>query len=201
MENLKRDDIVNHIPCFKKEDVVARDLAMATRGKLNPSTETLAYFAGVLDSDGCIVISKMKPGLSRTKNPRYVLGMVVTNTSKVLMDWLVENFGGTYRPRRKVLPHHKTTYTWQKTNGHCVELLKLVAPHLRIKGDRAEVGIALIDGWKTRQCGPGAKTAPEEVARREALWIKMRELNQFGDAAATTNSLGSCGSAQDDVIV
>lgn len=180
---------------------MARSLAKATRGKLNPSTEALAYFAGVLDSDGCIAVSKMKPGQQRTKNPRYVLGVIVTNTSPVLMDWLVENFGGTYKARKKAEPHHKVTYTWQRTNGYCVDLLKLVAPHLLIKQDRALLGIELIEGWVTQHNGPGTKTPPEEVARREAIWAKMSELNQFGDAAATTKSLGSCGSAQDDAIV
>lgn len=179
---------------------MARNLTMTTRGKLNPTTKEIFYLCGVLDSDGCISIGKMKPGKQRTVNPRYVLSITVVNTSKELMKWLVEKFGGRYKARRKEKQNHKTTYDWSFNNGKALWILKLVEPHLIVKRKQAKVGIELIEGWVTNH-GMGAQTPTEEVERRERLYQKMKMLNQTGDTAATTKSFGSCKVQQDDAIV
>ena len=180
---------------------MARSLAMATRGK-QVGTEKLSYLAGMLDADGCISISKMKAGKQRTANPRYVLGLNVTNTSLSLMNWLIEHFGGRYKARKQLLPHHKITYSWFYENGKAAEVLRLVKPFLVIKEKQASVGIELVDGWKTPTGGQGAQTSKEEIERREGLWLLMKALNQTGCAAATTNSPSSFSTPEkDDVIV
>lgn len=159
---------------------MARSLAMATRGKQGPTVRELCYLAGVLDSDGSLSIAKMAGGHQRTKNPRYVFSMNVVNTSETLMKWLVEKFGGRYSHRRKQLsPNHRITYDWWYNNGKALWLLKLVKPYLIIKADRADVAIELLSKWKTNH-GTGARTDPAEVERRESLYLRMKQLNQFG---------------------
>jgi len=158
---------------------MAQTLATATRGKQDPTTNQLCYLAGVLDSDGCISISKMKAGKQRTKNPRYVLAVTVVNTSKVLMDWLVEKFGGTYKQRKRLSEKHKTTYDWLFSNSKAAGILELVEPYLVSKKGQAQVGIELIRDWVTVH-GQGANTPPEEVERRENLFQEMKDLNQRG---------------------
>jgi hypothetical protein len=169
-----------------------RKNAMTTRGKLNPTEHEISYLAGILDADGCISIYKCLPSNPKQKlrNPRYVLYVVVTSTSKALMNWLVEKFGGHYKARKKVKIIHKTTYSWFFNNGKAAELLKLVEPKLLIKKDQAIVGIQFIDGWQ--QPKPGQLVSDAEISRREAHCAIMRKLNQTGDTAATTESLGSC---------
>lgn len=152
---------------------------MATRGK-QPKVTDLCYLAGILDADGCISISKMKPGKQGTTNPRYVLTVNVVNTSEILMEWLVEKFGGRYKVRRRQSLNHKATYDWWFNNGKAAELLRLVKPYLRIKSDRATVGLSLMDGWSRPNRGQGAQTPPDEVFRRESHYQQMKALNQFG---------------------
>ena len=152
---------------------------MATRGK-QPKVTELCYLAGILDADGCISISKMKAGQQGTANPRYVLTVNVVNTSLELMEWLVERFGGRYKVRRLQSQNHKATYDWWFNNGKAADLLRLIKPHLRIKQNRAKVGLSLMDGWTRGPRGPGAKTPPEEVERRESHYQEMKALNQFG---------------------
>ena len=145
---------------------------METRRK-----QSIAYLAGMIDADGYIGITKAKPVTGNTKNPRYGLTVNVTNTSKQLMDWLVENFGGKVYTR-KHLPgvNWKTTYNWIVTFGNASELLKLVEPFLVVKREQALLGIELIRDWVTDNRG----TPPEEVSRREMIYRKFRELNATG---------------------
>lgn len=56
----------------------------------------LAYLAGVIDSDGCIAISKYYDTKKPNRSPRYVVDLTVVNTSVRLMNWLVDNYGGSY---------------------------------------------------------------------------------------------------------
>lgn len=178
------------------------NLVMATRGKFNPTTNEICYLAGVLDSDGCISISKMKPGKQRTVNPRYVLTMNVVNTSLNLMHWLVEKFGGHFKPRSVRGPNHRTVYDWWFNNGKCIWILKLVEPFLIVKKQQALLGIDFIEHWVTIHVGPGSKTPVREVNRREHCFLAMKKLNRVGlRIAATTKSRGSCKVQQDDVIV
>ena len=162
---------------------MARNLAMATRGKqgYKPTVRELCYMAGVMDSDGCIAISKIAAGVQRTKNPRYVFRMNVVNTSETLMKWLVEKFGGRYANRRKQMSErHKITYDWFFENGKALWLLRKIEPHLVIKGAQCRNAIQLLEGWKTNQGGVGSRTDDAEVARREACYLRMKSLNRFG---------------------
>lgn len=154
-------------------------LDMTTRSKQVPTT-ALYYLAGVIDSDGCISISKMAAGKQRTSSPRYVLTVNVVNTSVALMEWLVGNFGGRYKCRRLASANHKATYDWWFNNSKAAELLTLVEPFLIVKGDQARHGIALLQGWVRGPLGQGAKTPPEEVHRREVYYQRMKALNQTG---------------------
>jgi hypothetical protein len=134
----------------------------------------------------------MAAGKQRTTSARYVLTVNVVNTSPALMEWLVSNFGGRYKCRRKANERHKATYDWWFNNGKALGLLRLIEPYLIVKRDQALLGISLMEGWVSVPFGRGAKTPPEETERREWHYKRMKALNQTGCAAATTESLGSC---------
>lgn len=158
---------------------MARSLAKATRGKLSLRATEKAYLAGVIDSDGCISISKMKARTHGATNARYVLTINVVNTSETLMRWLVERFGGRYKVRRRASEKHRATFDWWFNNAKAADLLKTIERHLLVKGEQAAVGIELIRGWRTNH-GRGATTSPDEVERRERLYLRMRGLNRTG---------------------
>lgn len=183
---------------------MAQKLAMATRGKqgLKPTVRQLCYLAGVMDSDGCFAISKMNAGIQRTKNPRYVFTMIVVNTSETLMKWLVEHFGGSYSSRRKQQSeNHKITYDWFFNNGKALWLIKLIEPHLVIKSEQCRNAIQFLEGWKTNQSGTGSRTDDAEVARREAHYLRMKMLNQFGPVQPQRLSPLAPDGNQGDAIV
>lgn len=178
---------------------MAQKLAMATRGKQVP-THDLCYFAGVLDSDGCISIAKGNAGIQRTKNPRYVFTMNITNTNEDLMKWLVQKLGGSYYASYPGTEKHRITYRWWLNNGGAIWLLRLVEPLLIVKRKQAKIGIDLLENWKTNQ-GMGAKTSPKEVFRRERCYQKMRRLNQVGPVQPQRLNPVAPAQKQGDAIV
>lgn len=180
----------------------------ATRGKLNLTADVhkWIYLAGVLDSDGSICISKatceawaaLKRG--HMQSPRYVLYINIVNTSLELMMWLVQNFGGRYKMRRRVSLKHRRTYDWRIQNNQSLEVLKLVEQFLIIKQERARLGMDFVENMPPRVRGRGVRTGESEVQRREAIYVKMKKLNQLGDTAATTESSGSLCSRDDATV-
>lgn len=159
---------------------MARAMTMATRGKQGITEVQAAYLAGCFDADGSVSISKSGAGTQGIKNPRYVLRINIVNTSVELMNWLYENFGGLIKKRPLINPEkHRQTYDWSYDNGKAIDVLELMEPHLIVKQERVRLGIELLRGWKTNH-GRGAQTSAEEVARREALYQRMKALNQFG---------------------
>lgn len=148
---------------------------METRGK--QSSNDLAYLAGVIDSDGYIGIVKSKPQPGNTKNPTYSLTVNVTNTSRELMDWLVEKFGGRYYQRKhKEGLNWKPTYNWIVNVTKARDLLESIREFLVIKQNRADLGIELINGWVRNNHG----TPQEELERRERIYQEFKRLNWCG---------------------
>lgn len=158
-----------------------------------PTAYELCYLAGVLDSDGCISISKMKPGRRIVRggevnlSARHVLTVNIINTSVALMEWLVATFGGRYKQRVVYGDNHRPTYDWWFNNGKAADLLEQVGPFLIIKRAQAELGVSFVRGWVK---GSKLGIHPDELARRERAYQKMKVLNLTGCAAATTECPG-----------
>ena len=162
---------------------MAQVLVKATRGKVDLTATEISYMAGVVDSDGCISIGKMKGHYNKAQRrvtPRYVLALIVTNTSPDLMNWLVEKFGGRMKARKRVKPNHKTTWNWVIDHGKALHALRLIKPYLIIKKEQAKIGIDFIEKWISPNGGQGSTVLPEEVSRRESLYQRMKILNQVG---------------------
>ena len=175
---------------------------MATRGKQGITEVQASYLAGCFDADGSVSIAKSGAGVQGIKNPRYVLRVNIVNTSVDLMNWLYENFGGLVKKRPLANPEkHRQTYDWSFDNGKALYVLELMEPYLIVKKERVQVAIELLRGWKTNH-GRGAQTSVDEVKRREALYLKMKALNQFGPVQPQRLSPPApVTSRQDDAIV
>lgn len=148
---------------------------METRRKQSP--EQLAYLAGVIDSDGYIGILKDRKLRDGRKHPSYGLTLNVTNTSRELMDWLVDNFKGKiYLRKLDPTKNWKQTYNWIVGYQNAKDILEMIEKYLVIKRQQALLGIELMNGWITDNRG----TPPEELTRRERIYRSFLELNSTG---------------------
>lgn len=150
--------------------------------------EKIAYMAGLIDGEGCICMTK---GLSSRKasGVTYKVRLTICNTSIVLLDWLVANFGGNYtaKPIKKGMElKHSKSYNW---NIHCEKaghVLEMVLPYLVVKKQQAILVLAYRDiqklGIKTYK---GFSVVP--MALREEIFTTLKFLNRRGPESVETN--------------
>ncbi len=185
---------------------------METRGK---SVEVLAYAAGVVDSDGCIGITKRAPqAVNRRVSPAYQGYITVTNTSLELLNWFEDEFGGSRKNRTQVLATHKRCYNWAVTNTAAAAMAELLIPYLKVKGAQAKLIIELHDvhqRYLGRRGQPrnmvnghltGFVMPAAEVARREALYQQAktnqddRRPQRLSGKASRTDEATVCADAK-----
>ena len=109
-----------------------------------PDKEKLIYFAGIFDGEGCVRLFKEKKG------GRLQPELKVTNTSKELADWLINNFGGRLRVFRLKEERHKPCYDWHiYRTKDIIRLLELILPYLIVKREKASL---VLEVSKSKVC-------------------------------------------------
>lgn len=151
--------------------------------------EKLAYMAGIVDGEGCICMTKGRVNANSNK-VCYKVRLTVCSTSIVLLDWLVNNFGGNYvlKPIKKGMElKHSKAYNW---NIHCEKagnLLSMILPYLVIKKKQAELVLAYrkIQELNVKSY-PGHFVVP--VSLREEIFVLLKFLNKRGPESVETNT-------------
>jgi hypothetical protein len=172
-----------------KPDTVCLDCLCLRRGRarikqrlpeINLTETQLAYLAGFLDGEGCLVIAKNE---SAGKSYTWYTGRCdIANTHPCIEEIFHELGIGslTKRPRRHA--HWSDTYIWSFGSLACRALLPRLLPYLRIKRKRAELLLEFFSIMKPKHHGsrlPRAKMA-ERHSRQKALYEEMRRLNATG---------------------
>jgi len=139
------------------------------------SRDILHYMAALIDGEGSILIEVQSPRENR-KYYYYGLRLIIINTNKDLMDWLVKHFGGKILARKKIIGR-KLCYRWSKCSRQAAEIIEACQPYLIVKKNHAQVFIEFmntmgITGWNVSQ---------ETREYRQFLYEKMRKLTKTGD--------------------
>jgi len=138
----------------------------------------LAYLAGIVDGEGSLCIYR------GGKRPRidYASRLLVVSTDRVLIDWLLEHFGGLSYTRKPAKEGWKTKYEWIAERSQCIEIAEAILPYLVIKSENARL---LIRFQQSFNITPRPFRIPEEVrVFREACYLQMKILNHRNDLAA-----------------
>jgi hypothetical protein len=136
-----------------------------------------ARLAAYIDSEGTIMIARTKANKG-TKQPMYVLTLIVANTDLRLIRWLSETFTG-----QSYFSHSESQRRWSKKTCHSWRLfekraavvLEKCLPYFIIKREQADVGLAyraLRD-----QGSKGRKLTPIDISEREEFRKQIRSLN------------------------
>ena len=129
------------------------------------SPNDLAYFAGIIDGEGCICISRTRNHIEKTN--LYIAKLLISNTDEGLINWIERRFNGRIgiSPPRKI--NHRIAYTINWQNWEAINLLKKVEKFLIIKRNRATF---LINNWpQARERNPNL---------REKVYQKISNFNQ-----------------------
>lgn len=138
-----------------------------------------AWLAGFFDGEGCISVRKQISG--QRYNPTYSISITVTNTSKLVMDYLVKLCGSYYKTElRKAgrVGNRKDCYYWQICSEKAKMLLEIILPYLVLKKEQAINAIKLDDS--VRRHKGKYRLSNDIIMYRESLYNKSRLLNRRG---------------------
>lgn len=133
--------------------------------------DKLAYLAGIIDGEGSIMIQIQGKNKSRKIN-YYSIRLLIINTYKPLMDWLLLNFGGNVIKRKKI-ENRRLCYVWHSFSFNASNTLEKCLPFLIEKKRHAEI---IIEFMKVKPEGTYYVT-PEIQQYREFLYNQLKKIN------------------------
>jgi hypothetical protein len=171
-----------------------------------PSDVDLAYCAGLIDGEGCIMVKRGKAyrHLTGRINPSYIASVQVRMVDEGAIRFLRDTLGGWYWREKPHLARGRPLYCWQIQQAAAESALRLLRPYLRVKHEQADNALALrrlqadrnshrtkLTGYRNfpNQYGTSRKVAnraysDEYMAQCEALYLRSRELNRVGKEVA-----------------
>lgn len=119
-----------------------------------------AYFAGFIDGEGCIFISKA-----------HNLVLTATNTHKGVIDKFLNVIGGSVkiRPQRQ---RQREVFRWQVNGQRALMFLEKIFPYLVVKKQEAELAM----NFQKCFVYTNRKITPEIWQEREAVRIQLSDL-------------------------
>ena len=132
----------------------------------------LAYTAGILDGEGCVMLTKKSYNAPRVGF--YVLLVVtVVNTNEWLIQWLKMQFGGMATVETPLSNNSRDIWRWTVSSSKASDFLQMILPYLQIKRPQAELAIK----FQTRK-NKYQRLSESERAMEEANRFLMSKYNQ-----------------------
>jgi hypothetical protein len=128
-----------------KSCYIGENLIECPYGKISDNTEerllkehTKAYMAGMMDAEGTFTITTCTH--KSLGHQLYDPCIRMTSTCRPVVDWAVENFGGTIYGHKLTGTSKLERWDWSTDSySHSSAFLSLVSPYLLIKRDEAKV--------------------------------------------------------------
>lgn len=165
---------------------------MSAETLLNGDRVTLAYCAGVIDSDGTIGIKRLTYSMrvvGDSKQPTYAARVCVRQVSREAVDVLRATFGGTIRISKPGSRKGRSLFEWSVQDRIAEGALRQLLPFLRIKKLQAEnclhlrdlVARSKIERVAKGRGHIGATPRSAEISgAMAAAHVRAHELNRVG---------------------
>lgn len=143
----------------------------------------MSYFAGIIDGEGCIYIGRFRRN-KKTNALQYQTRIEVTNTSEILIDWLVKHIGGSkyaYSENQTPKNSRKRVFRWVVSGDLLTELCYAMYPYLVIKKNECDVMLNIRKTFEKHQTKKGIQgTQPideETMKLREKYFHELQALH------------------------
>lgn len=103
----------------------------------------LAYFAGIIDGEGCITLAKNTKTSAHSGNTYYVV-VTVSNTNEWLCQQLKFAFGGCFSTNLEDHIKWKPQHHWSISCNKAKLFLEAILPYLKLKKPQAELALIFI---------------------------------------------------------
>lgn len=145
----------------------------------NVDRETLAYAAGVLDSDGYLGISRNTYHMrviGDSKAPSYSERICVRQNEATIPEFLRTTFGGSVYCERHRHGNRTLGFRWDIRAKQAAHVIRLVLPFLRLKRQQAELLLALHEDKRLHR-----PPLTSDVLIRRAVWFEeLKALHNHG---------------------
>ncbi|MCK4329802.1 hypothetical protein KAX02_08160 [candidate division WOR-3 bacterium] len=137
----------------------------------------LKMLAAFVDGEGTISIGK---SLLSNGKYSYYQQLIVSNSDVRLIDWTVDNFGGTFPKAQKLTDNRKDTYKWTLSSYKSYKMIKKIRPYLILKQEQADCAIELYEKV-TKRHYHGSNPMPDYKRKlAEELFQRCKELKIIG---------------------
>ena len=99
------------------------------------------YAAGLIDGEGTITLSRLHAS-DRFRAP----AVSISSTSRELLLYMQENFGGLIITHKTYQKHHKAHWSWRMKQHAAIEFLRSIAPFL-IEKEKRRRAILIIEEY------------------------------------------------------
>ena len=104
---------------------------------------TLAYFAGFIDGEGSVTLTKN----NKTDKFRHPV-VSATNSEKYILDELASLFGGSVSVQKKYKDHHTQCYKWSVSYDQAISMLEQIVPFMKCS-EKIRRANHIIDEYKS----------------------------------------------------
>lgn len=118
-----------------------------------------AYTAGLFDGEGTVTLYRAKANQNRTP------AVSVTSTTKPIMDWLKENYGGNVCKQKVYKEHHKQSWSWRCTGRKALDFLERIVPYM-LETEKVRRATLILTEYENLTVRNG-KYTPEQLAAKK----------------------------------
>jgi len=148
--------------------------------KIEKLTEIqVAYFAGLLDGEGCVRIGKFRNSSGVTRYRAYI---VIAMTDVRPINWLVNTIGGKkYIDKKKRFGNSKICFCWTLNAKEGSTILRRTLPYLLVKSEQSRNFIAFAETLTGRGGRGINKPISQSLLKTRAqMFLVSQSLNQKG---------------------
>ena len=128
--------------------------------------EECAYIAGIVDGEGTIMVAHMAN--------RFALHLLISNTCRELLDWLVDRFECEVYTSENIAAHHKIPYSLCLTGTKAKKVIEVLLPYLIVKQKQAQIASSY------PVANIGSRLSEEDKLLQALAYIQLRKLNKKG---------------------
>ena len=151
---------------------------------------TLAYYAGLFDGEGCVIIKHVKYAPRRQsevakKWRSFQMELSINLVNPLVLIELHKQFGGQFRRDKKIKVHaRRHMYYWRLSANEAVAFLLAIRPYVWMKKDQVEIALTFQERvinkvgklpateWKRL----GYSISDDELAVRLSMMHQLQEL-------------------------
>ena len=135
-----------------------------------------ARLAAFVDGEGCLMLSSSK---TQADIGNRRVGVTISNTNPMLMNWLASVFGGSICNVRACNQRSKPSFMWTISSRRAERVIHGILPYLLLKTEQAKL---LLEYRKCMNFGRNQtyRLTAEDLAIRQGLADRLHGLNKRG---------------------